>query len=148
MEYLCKSFLIFFLVSLFSACTSVPAKPLYSLTNEELCIKLSQQRSFEEVGSNVFLLMLNQSTGTPYVLDDLYAELSRRKPFSDEDLNLVFEQRVQKGMSELALYCSWGKPKSINISYGSWGDHKQFVYGYGYYVYVENGKVTSWQTSN
>ena len=49
-------------------------------------------------------------------------------------------------MPEKMLIMSWGKPISINENVGSWGVHKQYVYGdFGPYVYVENGKVTSWQ---
>lgn len=53
------------------------------------------------------------------------------------------------GMSELALRESWGNPSSINKS-GIGGD--QWVYSVGAtkanYAYVEQGKVTNWQTSN
>lgn len=52
------------------------------------------------------------------------------------------------GMSELALRESWGKPSSINKS-GVGSD--QWVYNIGSvkmnYAYVENGKVTNWQTT-
>ncbi|AQT58705.1 DUF4124 domain-containing protein [Cellvibrio sp. PSBB023] len=53
------------------------------------------------------------------------------------------------GMSELALQESWGKPSSINKS-GVGSD--QWVYNIGStakanYAYVENGKVTNWQTT-
>lgn len=86
-------------------------------------------------------------------------------PFADEDLSyfltknpfaglekyskyikLVQNGEIMLGMPEKMLIMSWGKPISINENVGSWGVHKQYVYGdFGPYVYVENGKVTSWQ---
>jgi hypothetical protein len=66
------------------------------------------------------------------------------KGLSLEEAALVRERKLRLGMSEAGLMCSWGDPSSVNRSVGSWGVHKQFVYG-RVYVYVENGKVTSWQ---
>lgn len=40
---------------------------------------------------------------------------------------------------------SWGKPDSINRSTYAWGQHEQWVYGGGNYLYFENGKLTSIQ---
>jgi len=56
---------------------------------------------------------------------------------------IVARKELQLGMSEQALRCSKGEPQTIHQSVGSWGVRKQFVY-VGRYVYVENGKVTSW----
>jgi hypothetical protein len=41
---------------------------------------------------------------------------------------------------------SWGKPKSINETITTRGKHEQWVYGGGY-LYLENGVLTSIQTS-
>jgi len=41
---------------------------------------------------------------------------------------------------------SWGKPKSINETITAGGKHEQWVYGGGY-LYLENGVLTSIQTS-
>lgn len=57
----------------------------------------------------------------------------------------IMEGKVYLGMKRGALIESWGKPDKINTSVGQWGRHEQFVYGLGQYVYVKNGKVTSWQ---
>ena len=40
---------------------------------------------------------------------------------------------------------SWGKPDDINTTIGSYGTHEQWVYGNGYYLYFENGKLTNIQ---
>ena len=47
-------------------------------------------------------------------------------------------------MTKEMLIDSWGDPKEINRSVGSWGIHEQCIYSKGY-VYIENGFVTSWQ---
>jgi hypothetical protein len=60
------------------------------------------------------------------------------------EVALVKAKEIRLGMSEAALLCSWGRPQSVNRSVGAWGEHKQYIYG-RVYVYVENGKVASWQ---
>ena len=57
---------------------------------------------------------------------------------------LAKNQEIEMNMPEQYLILSWGKPEKINSSTGSWGTHKQYVYA-RQYVYVENGKITSWQ---
>ena len=73
---------------------------------------------------------------------------------TEEKLNNVqmalAKRLVYIGMKELDLLTICGQPHDINTSVGSWGVHKQFVYGYGsyerIYIYLENGLVTSWQS--
>lgn len=77
-------------------------------------------------------------------------ELIRRKIFSEYEWSLIEQNKIGIGMSELALKLSWGIPRTINTSVGSWGTHKQWVYRRcpsckAQYVYTENGKITSWQ---
>lgn len=52
-------------------------------------------------------------------------------------------------MSEAMVLESWGVPHDTNRSVGSWGIHEQWIYKKGkydsYYLYFENGKLTSWQ---
>lgn len=40
---------------------------------------------------------------------------------------------------------SWGEPEDINKTTSSYGTHEQWVYGYGSYLYFENGKLTTIQ---
>jgi hypothetical protein len=77
-----------------------------------------------------------------------------RLPFTEREWDAIKGKKIFIGMSEAALYCSWGAPSQcgdINTSVGSWGTHRQIVYrGCGSYsssryVYTENGYVTSWQ---
>ena len=54
---------------------------------------------------------------------------------------------VNIGMNaEQVRKSSWGKPKSINETITARGKHEQWVYGGGY-LYLENGVLTSIQTS-
>ena len=74
----------------------------------------------------------------------LLAEANRRELFtSDELFNGIKLQRAFIGMSEKALFVSWGKPNRTNTRMTTRGLSKQHVYGGNRYVYTENGKVTS-----
>lgn len=56
------------------------------------------------------------------------------------------EGYVRLGMSvQDVVSCGWGEPESRNRTVGSWGTHEQWVYGKGNYLYIKNGRVTSWQ---
>lgn len=70
------------------------------------------------------------------------AEIKRRKLRAD--VATVKKERMRIGMTLCELYASRGFPDDSNRSVGKWGVHIQHVYS-GYYVYSENGVVTSWQ---
>jgi len=63
--------------------------------------------------------------------------------------NCILNKKICIGMTKEDVIASWGTPKDINKSVGSWGVHEQWIYGnplYGaQYLYFENGKLTSWQ---
>ncbi|GAH38631.1 unnamed protein product [marine sediment metagenome] len=51
-------------------------------------------------------------------------------------------------MTKEQVEVSWGKPRDINKSVGSWGVHEQWIYrkfSHSTYLYFENGILTSWQ---
>ena len=85
--------------------------------------------------------------------DSIRVEIQRRGIVPLYEWDLINRKRINIGMSEFGLVCSWGYPfisGRVNKSIGSWGTHKQYVYRAcrgcsGTYVYVENGFVTSWQ---
>lgn len=53
---------------------------------------------------------------------------------------------ISLGMTEDQVLASWGSPRKVNNSTGRWGNHQQWIYGdFGPYVYLENGRLTSWQ---
>lgn len=65
--------------------------------------------------------------------------------FGEQDGRRVFDKSIWIGMTESMLIESRGQPKEINTTVTKYGTSKQFVYGNGRYVYVENGKVEAWQ---
>lgn len=63
--------------------------------------------------------------------------------FSARELAAIKNKQIFRGMSQDALYWSWGYPKTSN----DWGrGGKQHIYGDSQYVYVQGGTVTDWQT--
>ncbi|HPF27819.1 MAG TPA: hypothetical protein PK159_14630 [Steroidobacteraceae bacterium] len=77
-------------------------------------------------------------------LQSALKEILRRRVFTPSDFRLIEGRSIALGMSESALVCSWGTTE-VNRDVGSWGVHKQYVYGQRNYVYVENGFVTAYQ---
>jgi len=81
----------------------------------------------------------------------MLTEAMRRKLFTYDELSLVRKRQITVGISETALLASWGPPAQVNRSVSAYGVNKQYVYGayteYGSpkFVYVDDGKVTSWQ---
>jgi flagellar biosynthesis GTPase FlhF len=69
-----------------------------------------------------------------------------RSKYSSRIANKILNRTIWIGMTKEMLIDSWGQPSddNINRSVGSWGVHEQWIYG-DTYVYLENGKVTSWQ---
>jgi hypothetical protein len=78
-------------------------------------------------------------------------EILRRKLLSDEEWGLVQSKNIRVGMSQCAMYASWGRPERENRTVGSFGSSIQHVYGrYSRYsrptyVYTRNGVVNSFQ---
>lgn len=83
------------------------------------------------------------------VFNDLY--FFRANPIDqkwDKALvELIKQQKIKAGMTEQQALLSWGSPQRVNKRVGPYGVHEQWVYGGGQYVYMENGKLTSFQTS-
>lgn len=83
--------------------------------------------------------------------NEWYEKVETRK--DEEKAKRLAEEKARKkqegvriGMSKQdVLDSSWGEPKKINTSIGSWGTHEQWVYGNGNYLYFENGILTSIQ---
>jgi hypothetical protein len=71
--------------------------------------------------------------------------------WNENECQKIAEQKIWLGMSKDQLLLSWGVPKDVNNSIGSWGVHSQWVYdSFGPYVYLEGESetslaVTSWQ---
>jgi len=82
-----------------------------------------------------------------YHAEEDRAEIRKRKIVSQSEWPLVDAHRVRVGMSEVALLCSFGPPDSINRTVTSALVQKQYIYGDDSYVYVENGRVISFQNT-
>ncbi len=57
----------------------------------------------------------------------------------------IATKKIWIGMTEEMLIDSWGRPEDINTTATRYSTRKQFVYGGGQYVYVQNGVVDAWQ---
>ena len=65
------------------------------------------------------------------------------KTYGETNGQLIIQGEVKIGFTRIMCIESWGSPRDINTSSGSWGDYEQWVYGNGSYLYFENGKLTS-----
>lgn len=59
-------------------------------------------------------------------------------------VNAIKQEKIVLGMTRDEAKLSWGEPKDINRTVGSWGVHEQWVYG-STYLYFKNGVLTSFQ---
>lgn len=141
-----KSLILFLSASLIAGCASVPMTPESLATKSDVWVC----ESGYQIGNKMLL------GEAPNHDEAISQELLRRKLVTPSELQFARSNRVQMGMSECALIISMDNPNKlgncgkINSSTGSYGVHKQYVYrgcggGSTKYVYVENGKVTSWQ---
>jgi hypothetical protein len=83
--------------------------------------------------------------------DKILNEALNRGWLLEDDIPLIKKKKIAIGMSERALILAIGRPYRINESIGSWGVHKEYIYG-GYapdskttHVFLENGQVSSWE---
>ena len=83
--------------------------------------------------------------------DAILNEALHRGWLLEDDIPLIKKQTIAIGMSERALILSLGQPYRVNEKLGSWGIHKEYIYG-GYgpdskttHVYLENGQVARWE---
>lgn len=74
--------------------------------------------------------------------------LEKKNAFTDDEITLISNRQIKRGISELAAYCSIGFPIRKNSSNGSWGTNTQAVISDKIYLYITNGKLNSWQFSN
>ncbi len=102
-------------------------------------------------GAGPFYLVAKKQTG-----EQGYIAFNDRYFFNQDPIDpkwdkavieMVKQRKIKIGMTEQQALLSWGKPERVNKSVGSYGVHEQWVYGRGQYVYMENGKLTSFQSS-
>lgn len=86
-----------------------------------------------------------------HMLPPMRTELVSRGAVTLDEWDLVEKGAIRIGMSQCALYASWGSPSRQNRSVSGSAERIQHVYNAGYryikatYVYTVNGRVTSWQ---
>jgi DNA-binding protein H-NS len=56
----------------------------------------------------------------------------------------ISDRKIWLGMTKEMAEESWGKPRDINRTVGSWGVKEQWVYSDAY-LYFDNGILNSWQ---
>lgn len=71
------------------------------------------------------------------------ADLIRR--YGAQKGKLISEGIIEVGMTKRMCIEAWGSPEKINTTSSTAGVHEQWVYGAGYYVYFENGVITTIQ---
>lgn len=65
--------------------------------------------------------------------------------YGESIANDILKSYVRIGWTKEMCRESWGAPKDINRTIGSYGVHEQWVYGGGNYLYFENGILTTIQ---
>ena len=122
---------LLFCASMLAACSTMSPEDIRRSTSEQLCINY-------------------ESTKNPAVR----AELERRKEIPQADWKALDDGSIAVGMSRLGLICGLSHPSmtmygAINTTVTPAGKVEQFVYrkssGKAYYIYLRNGRVTSWQ---
>jgi hypothetical protein len=90
------------------------------------------------------------------LLDSQKLEREKKRAELEKELTALFGNKIAVqildglvwiGMTTDMAKLSWGRPLTINSTIGSWGVREQWVYGGGEYLYFDNGKLTTWQTS-
>jgi len=130
----------FALASMLVGCVTATPPDVSKMSIADVCEGYKRNLDIQSIGATGRFL-----TGSSY--DSRYAkEIERRDFFSEEEKQLIRDQKVQMGMRSELLRCIFGYPSDINRTVTSNSTSEQWVFrNHGWYVYVENGVVTSWQ---
>jgi hypothetical protein len=104
-------------------------------------------------------ILLSACVTSNMTIDQLEAMGYEKADFPENNYSgsVGFTVDVKSALNTGAIYIGMAEkslielcyPDDVNISVGSWGEHKQFVYKYDnyerVYIYVENGEVVAWQ---
>ena len=116
------------LVILLTGCITLPSpsqEDIQAMNFEELCAH-AQDFLYEEDSRNA-----------------AYAELKVHHVTAKE-LRWIQEETIAIGMTEEVLYCARGAPWDSTVRVSQYGRSKQLRYGSESFVYLHDGKVTSW----
>jgi hypothetical protein len=85
-------------------------------------------------------------------LTEIGEKIKKQHPtWSNSDCNTIGEKKIHLGMTSEQVRAAWGKPYMINTTVGSYGKHEQWLMHNSispYYVYFDNGILTSIQQSH
>jgi len=143
--------MVSFIFLYLGGCTTVTTKDRLSVSTIDEKIELAESLSDEKIHKLISDLSRYLNTEGDRLI--LRRELIKRYPKWTRAMKEVVEEgQIKIGMSEKQVLSSWGTPEKINKNVGAWGVLEQWIYeghissyGTSYYVYVENGIVTSWQ---
>jgi hypothetical protein len=80
----------------------------------------------------------------PNGIPEALQEIVRRKTYPAADVSTIATHQIRIGMSEAALFCSWGQADQVNRTVTAAGERKQLIYG-RQFVYTDNGVITAFQ---
>ena len=106
------------------------SEELAEVPNKELMQALENHRSRNDA-------IINEALNRGWLLED--------------DIPHIKKGNIAKGMSERALILAIGRPYRVNEKHGSWGIHKEYIYGglgpdaIFTHVFLENGRVSRWE---
>lgn len=98
----------------------------------------------EDKSGVIFSSFIENPSSKSTILEQLAPDflLNIPKGFTKLELAAIKKGEIIKGMSEKALYYSWGKPGQTN----NWGNAgRQLIYWESVYVYLKDNKVVDWQ---
>lgn len=129
-----KSFTILLTLTILTSCASVPnPKNASEVLNSGAC-KYNTAFNYETCDKARNLVRVKK-------IEKFISENPEYSVYKDTVIN----KKIKVGLPEELLLLSWGKPKNINETVYEYGSRKQYVYSNDY-IYVEDGKITSWQS--
>ncbi|MDD5355870.1 MAG: hypothetical protein PHY56_05000 [Candidatus Omnitrophica bacterium] len=143
--------ILIFILFYCSGCVTVITDKRLSVSTlqekSELAKSLSAEKTYE------LLRRLRAYLNTEEDMRVLREEMVARHPEWTSEMKAFVEAgQIKIGMLEEQLLSSWGNPDKVNKNVGEWGVFEQWSYGdvrypynVTYYIYVENGILTSWQ---
>lgn len=154
-----KSYAHFFWVLLFVSAT-VPAQTMYRCTNPD-GTQLSFRSSCPAGQVGTKMPRQSSSVTAPPDLDEMLRKATASRKEQETQLylerankvnNAIALRRVLVGMDADEVIRAWGRPDKVNSTSSSSGKSEQWVYnGESFrnrYVYLDNGVVRSFQTSD
>lgn len=107
---------------------------LRSLDSDDFCVTFGAALREETLGSHAV-----PAGGKLSVLSE-----AKRRGLKLDGARVV-AGLIRMGITKCELFAAWGPAKEARLTVGRWGVHIQYRYGMNTFVYVENGRVASWQ---